>query len=154
VLSVLRDRDGLAGAIFIALGAAAFVYARRYAFGTLSDMGPGFFPAVAAGLLTFFGLATVAESFIGKSSIAVSAAAMRSVIAIIAAVGVFALLLDRVGLPASVFVASLVASTARPRFFRPANILLAASLSVLSVVVFVHLLDIPMRVLPAALQGY
>lgn len=151
---ILWDRDIIAGSMFVLLGAAALWYAHHYALGRLNDMGPGFFPLICAVLLTFFGLVALLEALTSKTRVSVPAVAPRPFIAITAAVCVFALLLDRIGLPATVFVSSLVASAARPRFLVPSNFVLAALLAVTSVIVFVQLLAIPMRVLPAVLQGY
>lgn len=43
---LLRNRDVLAGLLFAALGTGGLLVALAYPFGTLGDMGPGFFPRV------------------------------------------------------------------------------------------------------------
>ena len=55
---LLDNRDFLAGLLFGALGAGGFVVAWSYPFGTLQDMGPGFFPRVLGVILIGFGLVT------------------------------------------------------------------------------------------------
>jgi hypothetical protein len=55
---LMRNRDVLAGLLFIALGAAGWAVALSYPFGTLQEMGPGFFPRVLGLVLIGFGLIT------------------------------------------------------------------------------------------------
>ena len=43
-------------AMLVAIGAAAMLIARNYAFGTALRMGPGYFPTVLGGILILFGL--------------------------------------------------------------------------------------------------
>ena len=50
-------RTALRGGVFIALGVAAILLGRGYPDGSTTNMGPGYFPDVAAGLLIFFGFA-------------------------------------------------------------------------------------------------
>lgn len=152
--SLLRDRDVIAGTFFFLFGAGAVFYAFVYPVGTLTNMGPGYFPAILGGLLIFFGAATLASAALASGRVALPAVALRPLLAIAASVLAFAFLLDSLGLPLSVFVCSLIASAARPRFYRPANLLLAAALAALSVLLFIRLLGVPIPVLPPALQGY
>lgn len=148
------SRNLVAGFVFIALGTAALLYGQRYPMGTVGDMGAGYFPNVLSAIMVFFGGATIVEALVVKNGAPIPAAAGRPLVAITASVLAFALLLERAGLPLAVFVSSMVASAARPRFFTLMNLILAAGLAVASVIIFVNLLAIPMRVLPAAIQGY
>src|SRR5690349_19596050 len=59
--SILNNKDVWAGLLLIAIGAAAILMARNYAFGTALRMGPGFFPIVLGGLLILSGLYTLAS---------------------------------------------------------------------------------------------
>jgi len=56
--ALLRNRDFLAGLLFIALGCAGWIVALSYPFGSLQEMGPGFFPRVLGVVLIGFGLTT------------------------------------------------------------------------------------------------
>src|ERR1700680_1404751 len=51
----LLDRDLLCGVLFVALGAATLFYARQYPLGSLTDMGPGYFPTILGAALVIFG---------------------------------------------------------------------------------------------------
>lgn len=150
----LWDRDVVSGSIFIALGGAALWYAHKYPLGTPSDMGAGFFPLILCAFLLVFGLSTLLAALLRNEPDPIPLSARRPFVAVTVSVVAFALLLDRIGLPLTIFVSSLIASAARPGFVRPANFVLAAVLGVLCVIVFVRLLSIPINVLPPALQGY
>lgn len=55
---LLNNRDFLAGLLFIGFGCAGFIVAQSYPFGSLQEMGPGFFPRVLGLVLVGFGLIT------------------------------------------------------------------------------------------------
>lgn len=57
VLRNKRKRDYASGALMIALGVAAIGQGSTYHMGTLSRMGPGFFPVALGAILTLVGLA-------------------------------------------------------------------------------------------------
>jgi uncharacterized membrane protein len=52
-----RSRDYLGGTVMIALGLAVALHGSTYEMGTLSRMGPGFFPVALGVLLTLCGVA-------------------------------------------------------------------------------------------------
>ena len=53
------NKDYYGGALMIAIGLAAVIQGRQYPIGTLSRMGPGFFPVAVGAILAFTGLAIV-----------------------------------------------------------------------------------------------
>ncbi len=57
LLANKRKRDYVGGALMIALGVAAMVQGSSYRMGTLSSMGPGFFPVALGAILALTGLA-------------------------------------------------------------------------------------------------
>ena len=56
---LLDNRDFLAGLLFVAIGAGGFGIALSYPFGSVQQMGPGFFPRVLGGILVGFGIVTL-----------------------------------------------------------------------------------------------
>jgi hypothetical protein len=58
---LLDNRDFLAGLLFLALGGLGFFVALSYPFGSIQDMGPGFFPRVLGVILMAFGVVTAAR---------------------------------------------------------------------------------------------
>jgi hypothetical protein len=151
---LLQNRDVLSGILFVALGATTLLYARRYPLGTLTDMGPGYFPAILGGALVVFGAIAASSSLLRAQFARVPHVALRPLLAIALCPVCFALLLDRIGLPLSVFCASMLACAARPGFLRPWAVLLSVVLAVISVLVFAVALSVPLRLWPAAWQGF
>ena len=64
--------------------------------GSARDIGPGFFPALAGGMLTALGLAVIAKSIVSSTS--AGAIAWRPLIGVLAPVALFAATLKTVGL--------------------------------------------------------
>jgi hypothetical protein len=53
---LLRDQDFLAGALFSAIGLFSLFVGMEYPFGSVQEMGPGFFPRILSIVLIAFGL--------------------------------------------------------------------------------------------------
>jgi hypothetical protein len=58
-LVTASNRDYVGGALMIVIGLAAVFQGRQYPVGTLSRMGPGFFPVILGAILAFTGLAII-----------------------------------------------------------------------------------------------
>jgi hypothetical protein len=56
---LVRNRDFLAGLLFVFIGSTGLFVALSYPFGDVQRMGPGFFPRVLGGILIAFGVVTV-----------------------------------------------------------------------------------------------
>jgi hypothetical protein len=56
------NRDYYGGALMILIGLGAVIQGRQYPIGTLSRMGPGFFPVALGAILAFTGLAIIATA--------------------------------------------------------------------------------------------
>jgi putative tricarboxylic transport membrane protein len=56
------NRDYHGGALMIAIGLGAIIQGRQYPIGTLSRMGPGFFPVALGAILAFTGLAILVSA--------------------------------------------------------------------------------------------
>jgi hypothetical protein len=152
-ISALINRDGIAGILFLVLGAATVVYARHYELGTLTEMGAGYFPTILGSLMMLSGAGIALAGFATHDDVAIAAPALRPVLAIITSVICFAMLLDDLGLPMTVFVTVIVACAARPGFLRLRVFALAAALAALCVLLFVAILNVPISLLPPAWQG-
>lgn len=139
----IRDTGGFfAGLLFFTVGLSATMVARGYAIGSALHMGPGYFPVALGILLMIVGMASIVRSL----SVTVESAgsiAWRPLLTISAAVAVFAVGIDLIGLIPTVFVSALVASMAvpRPKFVEAG--LIAATLSVLAAGIFFYGLKLP-----------
>jgi putative tricarboxylic transport membrane protein len=150
----LLDREILCGVLFVTLGGATLLYATQYPRGSLTDMGPGYFPTMLGAVLVFFGAVIGLGSLLMAAPRRVAPLPLRPLLAITASPLCFAALLDWIGLPLSVFCAALVACAARPAFLRPWAFLLSAVLALICVLVFVTALGVPVRLWPAVVQRF
>ena len=145
-MSRVRDQKGFwAGILFIAFGCAGLWFGRNYAIGTLSRMGPGFFPMMMSVALIGIGAFILARSLVVPGE-PIERIAFLPQLLILAAIVVFGLLIERVGLAASVIAVAVISGIAAQglRWFELAA--LALAMSALSVVLFVNLLGQPIQV--------
>ena len=142
----VRDRqDFWCGILFIAFGCAGLWFGRNYAVGSLSRMGPGFFPMTMSVALVGIGGFVLARSFVVPGE-PVERIAFWPQLLILAGIVGFGLLIERVGLAASVVAVAVVSGIAAQglRWFELAA--LALAMSALSVALFVYLLGQPIPV--------
>lgn len=127
--------DIFGGLVLAAIGAGAVVWAAMfYDMGTLRRMGPGFFPVVLGAALFLLGL------FIALPAVGRAAATPKiepgTAIAVLAAILVFAIGLSRLGLAGATAATVLVATLPAPREGWLWRVLLAATVTTLTVLVF------------------
>jgi hypothetical protein len=142
----VRDqKDFWSGILFIGFGCAGLWFGRTYAIGTLSRMGPGFFPVLMSIALIGTGAFLLARSLVVPGE-PIGRIALWPQLLILAAIVGFGLLIERVGLAVSVLAVAAVSGIAAQglRWFEIAA--LALAMSGLSVAVFVYLLGQPIPV--------
>src|SRR5262245_2848385 len=145
-MSRVKDqKDFWSGVLFIAFGCAGLWFGRSYAVGTLSRMGPGFFPMVMSVALIGIGAFLVARSLVVADE-PVERTAFWPQLLILAGIVAFGLLIERVGLAVSVIAVAVISGIAAQglRWFELAA--LALAMSGLSVALFVYLLGQPIPV--------
>lgn len=140
-------QDLLFGLFLVAVAAGTLVVTRNLAVGHAADMGPGYMPrAVALGLLgfgVFFCIRGARRA--GPALVPVQA---RPLLAILGAVGLFALTTQRLGLVVA-SVATVVVAGFATRENRPVETLVfALLLAGAAVLLFVKLLALPVPVWP------
>lgn len=132
----LHPLDIGASCLSIAIGVLALIDSIRYSIGTPVAMGPGFFPFVLSMLMILSGLGIIlVEGRRGEEREAVRIA-VRPVLAIMAGILAFALLIERAGLAPAVMASAFISTLAEPapRFGRA--LILAVLLAVATIVVF------------------
>lgn len=139
------------GLLITGIGAFLTWESSGYPFGTLRSAKAGFFPLVFSVILLCLGLLMILESMLharmtaGAQSMAETPFALRSLLAISAAILVFYLLITRYGLVPSTVALVVVAAFAE-RDVKPLRVALTAVvLSVLAVVIFIYLFAIPLE---------
>ena len=142
---VKDQKDFWSGILFIAFGCVGPWFGRNFPVGTLSRMGPGFFPMMMSIALAGTGGFLVARSLIVAGE-PIERIALLPQLFILAAIVAFGLLIERVGLAVSVIAVAVISGIAARglRWFELAA--LALAMSALSVALFVYLLGQPIPV--------
>lgn len=147
-MRIVNLKDFLAGAMFIAFGVGFAFLAPGYALGTPARMGAGFFPLVLGLCLCAIGLAVLVTGLTAPGE-AMARVKLRPLVALIAAIVLFGVLLRPVGLVGSILVLVLAGGFASPDFRFKEGIVLAIGLAIGSALLFVALLGLPMPLWPS-----
>ena len=144
-----RNKDVVAGLIFLAFGWAAITIADRdYPMGSLMRMGPGNFPAALGLILGFFGIYLAARGVGWRRAAEPVTWTWRPVGCIVASMLLFGFLMPRLGLVPAL-VAMFFVAAAGGREFRWREVaVLTAVMTALAVGVFVYLLKLPFQLFP------
>ncbi|KEP69292.1 hypothetical protein DL1_04370 [Thioclava dalianensis] len=131
-----RDIPDLAGGVILAgIGLFVSLYAvDHYEIGSLRRMGPGFFPAVLGGVLACLGVVIALPALVRQGP--AIRIAWKECLAVLGAILVFAAGLDRLGLALVTLISVLIASVAAPDRRIGWRIVLALTVTALSVAVF------------------
>lgn len=139
-------RDIIGGLLLAALGVFIVLYSRRYDLGTLSSMGPGYFPTVLGGLMALFGLMIALPAFFRSGeSLDIN---WRGYLFVVGSLIFFALALRPLGLllttAATVYLSSLASSALGTK----GRLLLMACVLAVTYLVFVVGLSMRLPLLP------
>jgi hypothetical protein len=136
------------GLFLVAIGAIAFYLISDLPMGSTARMGPGYVPRALAAAIMLFGLVLGGKALVG-AHVSLPEIAWRPILFVGAAVGLFALLLPKVGLAITsvvvVAVASFASSDARIR----ETVILALVLAAFAVGLFILALGLPFSIWPA-----
>ena len=114
--------------------------------GTLRQAGPGMFPLGLGGLLFLIGVGIFVPSLYRSEKL--PAVGLRPLIAVLAAVAAFALLIGQFGLFSAILASTVLSSLAVPGI-RPLNVLLLSfGLMIIAWVIFILILNLPMPLFP------
>ncbi len=144
MIRISHPQDFWSGVLFMAVGAAGVYMSRDFVFGTMTRMGPGFLPTVLSWSLVGVGALVTLRSFAMQGG-AIQRSLVRPQTLIVAAIVLFALLIERIGLVPTVFLVVIVASFASDEFRLRDAVFLGAGMSLACYLVFVVLLSLPLR---------
>lgn len=144
MIRISHPQDFWSGLLFAAIGAVGVYMSRDFAFGALTRMGPGFLPTVLSWALVGVGALVTLRSLALRGG-EIQPSMWRPQILIVAAIILFALLIERIGMIPTVFVVILVASFASDEFRLRDAVLLGAGMSLACYLVFVVLLSLPLQ---------
>lgn len=147
-LAVTSARQDLIGGVLsIAFGGFVLDGALSYPMGSALRMGPGFFPAVLAGLIIILGVALTLHAFKARIARLQVPIKLRPLATITAAVTVFALTLERFGLAPATIALVVIGSLAAPRWQPVRATVLALVMTVAVYVIFIAILQMPFALL-------
>ena len=146
-------KDLLAGAVFIGFGLAFGVTASTYEVGSALRMGPGYFPLVLGGLLVLLGVLIAAKSVVAGESDDFTPVPWRAAVLLVAALLFFGLTVRQLGLAPSLFVTVFLSAMADRKAQVVSAVLVAASLTALSTVIFVYVLQLRLALVGPWLGG-
>lgn len=135
------------GALFAILGLCGFVIARGYAPGTTLSMGPGYVPQVVAATLAGFGLIGIVRGVV-IGGWRLPRIAPRPLVCIAAAIVLFALTIDRLGLFVATFATVLLGMAAQAQVDWRRAPLVALALAAFCVLLFGYGLKLSIPVWP------
>jgi Tripartite tricarboxylate transporter TctB family len=135
-------KDLLAGLVFIGFGLAFAVGASTYDIGTALRMGPGYFPLLLGGLLALLGVLIIVKGAVAGEDPAIGPVPWKAAAVITASIVFFGATIRDLGVVPSTFVTALVAGFAGRRPGVVAPVVIAAGLTVASVVIFVWALQL------------
>lgn len=113
--SFLKNKDLIAGLMFVVIGVIFFIGAANYQLGTAARMGPGWFPRALGGIMTFLGILIAG---VGLKNQAVWAATQgigwtwKPVIILTAAVVLFGFALPTLGMVIAIILLTLISGFA------------------------------------------
>lgn len=141
-------QDIAAGVLFMACGAVGLWLGSEYEFGVARAMGPGYLPRLLCWGLIGFGTAVAIKGTI-ESGEAVGAPRWRPILLVLAAVAVFALTVERIGLFLAVLATALLGALAGDDRRWKEMAALALILAATSSLVFVYGLKLPISIFPS-----
>jgi hypothetical protein len=138
-------QDFWSGIFFIVVGALGLWLGRNYATGTMMRVGPGFLPQFLCWALIMIGGVLVGRGFTMTGE-PIEGSAVKPQLAIVAAILVFGVTIERVGLAPAVFVTTVLAALATPEMKWGETAILATGLVLASVGLFIYGLGQPMQI--------
>lgn len=140
-------QDLLFGLFLVAVAAGTLIATRKLAIGSAADMGPGYMPRVVSLGLLAFGLFFCGRG-VRRAGLAIEPVQLRPLLAILAAVGIFALTAERLGLAIASVVTVILASFATREGRLHETVPFALLLSAAAVLLFIKVLALPVPVWP------
>ena len=151
----LRDarKDLLAGATFVVFGLAFAITAATYEIGTALRMGPGFFPLVLGSLLVVLGVLIAVKGFFAADSDEIGPVPWKALALLVGALLFFGYTVRGLGVVPALFGTIFLSALAGHRARVIPAVVIAASLTALSVLIFIIALQLRLAYFGPWLQG-
>jgi len=149
-MKIKNKKDFWAGVMFITFGMFFSAVGSRYAIGTSAKMGPGYFPTALGVILILLGIFLSISNLSAKvTDTKFEKFYFQALLMVLGSVILFGLLLNHLGLIASLIILIVISSYASHEFSWKASLLNALVLIVISVVVFILGLKLDIQVWPS-----
>jgi len=153
-LKITNQESFVAGLFYIILGGSTVVLSYGLNIGTASRMGPGFFPLAVGILLTVVGVMVFVGSLsAGAEESRITRVSIRKTAIIIAAVVIFGLTIEPLGLFVALSLVIIVGSLANKPFPWRSVFLSIVILTPLVWVIFIKVLAVPFPLWPQLVIG-
>jgi putative Mn2+ efflux pump MntP len=144
-----NHQDFWSGVMFVVLGVLFIALSRQYQMGSAAKMGPGYFPTVLGGILALLGAMVMVGAFAkSNSETKLAKVGWRELFLVLLGVGLFAVLLPKLGMVVSLWILIFVSALASHEFNFKETFVSAIALSILAWGVFAKGLELQMAVWP------
>lgn len=145
-MTIRDQKEFVAGILFATIGVIAVFQSHSYKIGTITRMGPGYFPAMIGIGLILTGTTSIARGLWQAHPERLDNLHWRDMALVLGAVLLFAVLIDRLGLIEAIAALVVVSCSGRIRQ-RPFEVLaIGIALIALAVGVFIYGLNIPVSI--------
>jgi Tripartite tricarboxylate transporter TctB family len=146
-------KDLLAGGTFVVFGLAFAITSATYDIGSLLRMGPGYFPLVLGSILVVLGILIVIKAFVAGEGDDLGPVPWKALGLLVVALLFFGFTVRDLGLVPSLLVTVFLAAMAGRSARVIPSAVIAASLTALSVLIFVIVLQLRLPYFGPWLQG-
>lgn len=150
-MKIKSPKDFWAGLMFIAFGLFFLFVARNYKMGSLTRMGPAYFPTVLSSLMAAIGCIVLFQSLVLKGE-KMPAMSFRPISIIVLSLLLFGYLLEPIGLALALVLLVVTSAFAGHEFKIKEVVILSVGMMILSVLVFVKGLGLPFPIWPMFLN--
>jgi hypothetical protein len=148
-MRIRNQRDFWSGVLFVITGVLFMALSQQYQVGTAAKMGPGYFPTMLGGLMALLGLMLIVPSVrAGSPQTRIERPDLKSIVLILAAVGVYAAALPTLGFIVALVLLVFISSLASHEFSFKATAISSAVLLLGSWLVFVKGLELQFPFIP------
>jgi Tripartite tricarboxylate transporter TctB family len=146
-------KDLLAGGTFVAFGLAFAITSSTYEVGSALRMGPGYFPLVLGSILVVLGILIAVKAFVAGEGGDLGPVPWKALALLVTALLFFGFTVRGLGLVPSLLVTVFLAAMAGRNARVIPAVVIAASLTALSVLIFVIVLQLRLPYFGPWLQG-
>jgi hypothetical protein len=150
-MKIKSPKDFWAGLMFIAFGLFFLFFALDYKMGSLTRMGPAYFPTVLSSLMVAFGCVILFRSLVLKGE-RIPAMTFRPVFIIVLSLILFGYLIAPIGLALALVFLVIFSSFAGHEIKIKEVVILSVGMTILSLLVFVKGLGLPFPIWPMFLN--